>query len=150
MERGRRHISPRARVPGALDNRSSGFVARIGYHAIPVAGMTGITNHIERSAGITGRRVTGIAAELTVRAVPVESCARGESYTAVVLFDDVTALNVSDNFAHNLDLFVVSLFLQLRSVALDHFSIRASSSLLQKHGSSKNRPKGPGRINTRR
>src|SRR5450432_1479057 len=112
--------------------------------------MAGIADNIECVAPIGRGRVTGIAPELTVRAVPVERCARGESYTAVVLFDDVIALNVSDNFAHNFDLFVVSLFLQLRSVALDHFSIRASSSLLQKHGSSKNRPKGPGRINTRR
>jgi len=76
-----------------LNNRVPIFIACIRNDAIPIPRATGVRYHIQCRSGVGGGRVTGRPAELTICAVTIKRGACGEGHAAIILLNDVNAVD---------------------------------------------------------
>jgi hypothetical protein len=98
MQRCSRDESPGARIIFALDDWPPCHFARVGDNPEPIAGAPSIRKDIQRPASEGCWRIARKAAELAVRAVAVKRSASGECHAAIILLDDIVALNSTYRF----------------------------------------------------
>lgn len=98
MQRCSRDESPGARIIFALEDWLPCRFARVSDNPEPIAGASSIRKDIQRPASEGFWRIARKAAELAVRAVAVKRSTSGECHAAIILLDDIVALNITYRF----------------------------------------------------